>query len=128
MSAGRTRRSLTWRLSRLFLDVALANLIDGRAIAEEIHAETARRIAALKTRGVQPGLAFVRVGEDPASKVYVGMKERTSLRLGILSETKVLAANTSEPELLVLLDALNADARIHGILVQAPLPSHLGAA
>jgi len=107
--------------------VAPANLIDGRAIAEQIHAETAQRIAALKARGVQPGLAFVRVGEDPASKVYVGMKERTSNRLGILSETKVLPATTTEAELLAEVEALNTDTRIHGILVQAPLPSHIRA-
>ena len=55
----------------------MTNLIDGRAIAEQLHAETARRIMELKVRGVQPGLAFVRVGEDPASRVYVGMKETT---------------------------------------------------
>jgi methylenetetrahydrofolate dehydrogenase (NADP+)/methenyltetrahydrofolate cyclohydrolase len=108
--------------------MALANLIDGRAIAEQIHAETAQRIAHLKTRGIQPGLAFVRVGEDPASKVYVGMKERACARLGLFSETLVLPATTSEPELLARLQTLNADARIHGILVQAPVPSHLNAA
>ncbi|HEY2952809.1 MAG TPA: tetrahydrofolate dehydrogenase/cyclohydrolase catalytic domain-containing protein [Verrucomicrobiae bacterium] len=108
--------------------MALANLIDGRAIAEQIHAETAQRIAHLKTRGVQPGLAFVRVGDDPASKVYVAMKERACARLGLFSETLVLPASTSEPELLARLQKLNADARIHGILVQAPVPSHLNAA
>ena len=105
-----------------------SNLIDGRAIAEQIHAETAQRIAALKARGIQPGLAFVRVGEDPASKVYVGMKERTSGRLGIFSQTKVLSADAAEVEVLALLEKLNADPRIHGILVQAPLPSPICAA
>jgi len=108
--------------------VAPSNLIDGRAIAEQIHVETAQRIEALKERGARPGLAFVRVGEDPASKVYVGMKERACARLGIFSETKVLTAGTSESELLALLDKLNLDARIHGILVQAPLPSHISSA
>src|SRR6185503_15202463 len=108
--------------------MASANLIDGRAIAERVHLETAQRIAALKTRGIQPGLAFVRVGEDPASKVYVGMKERTSARLGILSATEVLPSTASESELLALLQKLNTDPRIHGILVQAPLPSHIRAA
>ena len=108
--------------------MALANLIDGRAIAEQIHVETAQRIARLKTRGIQPGLAFVRVGEDPASKVYVGMKERACARLGLFSETLVLPAATSEPELLARLQTLNAEARIHGILVQAPVPSHILAA
>lgn len=104
------------------------NLIDGRAIAEQIHSETAQRIAALKARGVQPGLAFVRVGEDPASKVYVGMKEKTSARLGIFSETHVLPESTTEAELLALLARLNADVRVHGILVQAPVPKHINAA
>ncbi len=108
--------------------MAFANLIDGRAIAEQIHAETAGRIDRLKIRGLQPGLAFVRVGEDPASKVYVGMKQRMSARLGIHSEVHVLPEATTEAELLALLDKLNADARIHGILVQAPVPSHIGAA
>jgi methylenetetrahydrofolate dehydrogenase (NADP+) / methenyltetrahydrofolate cyclohydrolase len=105
--------------------MAFANLIDGRAIAEEIHAETATRISALKDRGIQPGLMFVRVGDDPASKVYVGMKERTSRRLGIFSETQVLARNAGEAELLALIEKLNADPLIHGILVQAPLPPHI---
>jgi len=99
-----------------------ANLIDGRAIAEQIHAETSRRIAVLKQRGVQPGLAFVRVGEDPASQVYVGMKERMSARLGIASTTRVLPDGADEGDLLKLVARLNADPKIHGILVQAPLP------
>src|SRR6266404_5750370 len=102
-----------------------ANLIDGRAIAEQLHAETSRRIAALKSRGVQPGLAFVRVGEDPASKVYVGRKEKTCGELGMFSETRVLPEAATEAELLALLTQLNADARLHGILVQAPLPRQI---
>jgi methylenetetrahydrofolate dehydrogenase (NADP+)/methenyltetrahydrofolate cyclohydrolase len=100
-------------------------LIDGRAIAEQIHAETSQRVAALKSRGLEPKLVFVRVGEDPASKVYVGMKERTSARVGILSDTIVLPDATSENELITLLNRLNADASVHGILVQAPLPKHI---
>ena len=103
----------------------MTNLIDGRAIAEQIHTETAQRIAVLKTRGVQPGLAFVRVGEDPASRVYVGMKEKTSERLGISSTTSVLPEATTQAELLALIAQLNADASCHGILVQAPLPAHI---
>ncbi|HXT39137.1 MAG TPA: tetrahydrofolate dehydrogenase/cyclohydrolase catalytic domain-containing protein [Candidatus Angelobacter sp.] len=98
------------------------NLIDGRVIAEQIHAETSRRIAALKLRGVRPGLAFVRVGEDPASQVYVGMKERMGARLGIASFTHVLPETTPENDLLELVARLNEDPGIHGILVQAPLP------
>jgi methylenetetrahydrofolate dehydrogenase (NADP+)/methenyltetrahydrofolate cyclohydrolase len=105
-----------------------SNLIDGRAIAEQIHAETAHRVAALRARGVQPGLAFVRVGEDPASKVYVGMKERMSARLGLFSQTTVLPVETAESDLLALIERLNADPAIHGILVQAPLPSRIRAA
>jgi methylenetetrahydrofolate dehydrogenase (NADP+)/methenyltetrahydrofolate cyclohydrolase len=105
--------------------MAQSNLIDGRAIAAQIQGELAQRIAALKARGVQPGLAFVRVGEDPASKVYVGRKEKACTELGIFSETHVLPEATSEKDLLGLLDRLNADSRLHGILVQAPLPKHI---
>src|SRR5215475_10389550 len=101
------------------------NLIDGRAISAQILGELSARVSALKARGVQPGLAFVRVGEDPASKVYVGRKEKASADLGIVSETHVLAENTSEAELLALIGKLNSDARIHGILVQAPLPKQI---
>ena len=104
------------------------NLIDGRAIAEQLHTDTAQRIAALKSRGTRPGLAFVRVGEDPASRVYVGMKEKTCQRLGFYSETHVLPQATTQAELLALLDRLNTDSRIHGVLVQAPLPSHVNSA
>ena len=107
--------------------MSLANVIDGRAIAKQIQDELAPRISALKSRGVQPGLAFVRVGEDPPSKVYVGRKEKTSAQLGIASETHVLPETASEAELLALLARLNADTRIHGILVQAPLPPHIRA-
>jgi methylenetetrahydrofolate dehydrogenase (NADP+) / methenyltetrahydrofolate cyclohydrolase len=101
------------------------NLIEGRAIAGEILGELAVRVDALRSRGIQPGLAFVRVGEDPASKVYVGRKEKTSGELGIYSETHVLPEAASEAELLALLHKLNADERLHGILVQAPLPRHI---
>jgi methylenetetrahydrofolate dehydrogenase (NADP+)/methenyltetrahydrofolate cyclohydrolase len=104
------------------------NLIDGRAIAAQIQRELTARVAALKTRGVVPGLAFVRVGEDPASKVYVGRKEKACAELGILSETHVLSANTSTLDLLALIDRLNAAAHLHGILIQAPLPKHVSEA
>ena len=95
----------------------LANLIDGRAIAGQIQNETTQRITALKARGVQPGLAFVRIGEDPASKVYVGRKEKACADLEIYSETRVLPEATTESELLALLAKLNSDTRLHGILV-----------
>jgi methylenetetrahydrofolate dehydrogenase (NADP+)/methenyltetrahydrofolate cyclohydrolase len=100
------------------------NLIDGRAIAGEIHQETARRAALLKERGLRPCLVFIRVGEDPASRVYVGMKEKACAQLGLLSRTHVLPPTASQEELLALLANLNADASVHGILVQAPLPRH----
>jgi methylenetetrahydrofolate dehydrogenase (NADP+)/methenyltetrahydrofolate cyclohydrolase len=105
--------------------MAAGNLIDGRAIARQILEEAGQRIQALKSRGVQPGLAFVRVGEDPASRVYVGRKEKTCAELGIFSETHVLPETASEAELLALLARLNADSRLHGILVQAPLPRQI---
>ena len=103
----------------------VATILDGRAIAAQIQRELAGRIAALKTRGMSPGLAFVRVGEDPASKVYVGRKEKACAELGIFSETHVLPQHASENELLALLAKLNADSRLHGILVQAPLPKQI---
>lgn len=105
--------------------MAFDNLIDGRAISAQILGELGQRIAALKARDVQPGLAFVRVGEDPASKVYVGRKEKTCAQLGIFSETHVLPGTATESELLELLARLNADVRLHGILVQAPLPRQI---
>ncbi len=101
------------------------NVIDGRAIAAQIQREVAQRVVELNQRGVHPGLAFVRVGEDPASRVYVGRKEKTCAELGIFSETRVLPATAGESELLALLKKLNADSRLHGILVQAPLPKQI---
>jgi len=82
-------------------------------------------VAELKQRGVTPGLAFVRVGEDPASKVYVGRKEKACAELGIFSEMHVLPEQTSEQELLALISKLNSNPHLHGILVQAPLPKHI---
>jgi methylenetetrahydrofolate dehydrogenase (NADP+)/methenyltetrahydrofolate cyclohydrolase len=76
--------------SRKFIIPALDNVVDGRAIAAQIQRELAQRVAELKQRGVVPGLAFVRVGEDAASKVYVGRKEKACAELGIFSETHVL--------------------------------------
>ena len=103
-------------------------VIDGRAIAGAIQGELSRRIAVLRTRNIQPGLAFVRVGDDPASKVYVGRKEKACRDLEIHSETHVLAQETSQDQLLDLLNRLNSEPRLHGILVQAPLPPQIVAA
>jgi len=101
------------------------NLIDGRAISRQLLDELAERVKALEKRGIKPGLAFVRVGEDPASRVYVGRKEKACHDLGMHSETKVLPETTTEEVLLKLLVQLNADPQIHGILVQAPLPRQI---
>jgi methylenetetrahydrofolate dehydrogenase (NADP+)/methenyltetrahydrofolate cyclohydrolase len=104
------------------------NVIDGRAIAAKVLGALPQSIAELKQRGVTPGLAFVRVGEDPASKVYVGRKEKTCAELGIYSETRVLSINCGESMLLDLIDSLNQDSKFHGILVQAPLPKDISEA
>jgi len=101
------------------------NLIDGRAMAEEIHQETSGRVTQLNARSVQPCLVFVRVGEDPASRDYVSMKEKTCARLGISSRTEVLAENATECALIKLVTQLNDDPDVHGILVQAPLPKQI---
>ena len=106
--------------------MAGAELIDGKAIAATLQAELRQRITALSAKGVQAGLAFVRVGEDPASKVYVGRKEKACADLGIRSETHVLKESESEETLLALIARLNADRGFHGILVQAPLPNPVG--
>src|SRR5271168_2373449 len=114
--------------SQKFISPLPDNVVDGRAIAAQIQRELASRVVELKKRGTHPGLAFVRVGEDAASKVYVGRKEKACAELGILSETHVLPEKTSESELLALIEKLNADSRLHGILVQAPLPGHISEA
>lgn len=102
-----------------------AELIDGKAIASQIHEQTAARVVQLKGRGIQPHIVFVRVGEDPASQAYVGMKDKMGKQLGLLTTTKIFAESTTEKELLTFIDQLNADRSVHGILVQAPLPSHI---
>lgn len=103
-----------------------AQIISGTEIAKQIREELRQEIAELKEKhNLIPGLATVLVGEDPASQVYVGQKEKTSLALGIYSERHDLAADTSEEELLSLIDKLNNDQKIHGILVQLPLPKRI---
>jgi len=103
-----------------------AQIISGRDIASEIKEELKQEIAELKQKhNLVPGLATVLVGENPASQIYVGQKEKTSLALGIYSERHDLPADTSETKLLALVDKLNKDPKIHGILVQLPLPGHI---
>jgi methylenetetrahydrofolate dehydrogenase (NADP+)/methenyltetrahydrofolate cyclohydrolase len=103
----------------------MATVIDGKAIAAKIRGELTAEVAALKVQGVTPGLAVVLVGEDPASKVYVSMKEKACADVGIFSDEHKLSVDTTEAELLALIDRLNSDARIHGILVQLPLPKQI---
>lgn len=102
-----------------------ARIIDGKAIAEQINAETRAETQRLKARGITPGLAVVLVGDDPASKVYVANKEKMAADLGFHSVLKRLPADTGEGDLLALISDLNFDPKIHGILVQSPLPKHL---
>lgn len=110
-------------------DPARATLIDGKAFAaglvDRVAAASARLEAA---HGVKPGLAVVIVGEDPASQVYVRNKGETTLRAGMRSDTHRLPESTTQAELLALIAMLNADAGIHGVLVQLPLPGHIDAA
>jgi methylenetetrahydrofolate dehydrogenase (NADP+)/methenyltetrahydrofolate cyclohydrolase len=102
-----------------------AKLIDGKALSASLQDALAQRTAALTARGHQPGLAVVLVGDDPASAVYTRNKVRTCEALGIHSVYERHDATLTEAELLARIDALNADPRIHGILVQMPLPRHI---
>ncbi|MCJ7616633.1 MAG: bifunctional 5,10-methylene-tetrahydrofolate dehydrogenase/5,10-methylene-tetrahydrofolate cyclohydrolase, partial [Desulfobacterales bacterium] len=103
-----------------------AKIISGTEIAKEIREELKKEVAELKEKhGLIPGLATVLVGDDPASKVYVGQKEKSCNNLGIYSKMINLPADASEEDLLKLVDELNNDSSIHGILVQLPLPKHI---
>ncbi len=105
-----------------------AKLIKGTEISKQIREEIAREIEELKKEhGVTPGLATILVGEDPGSKVYVGQKEKACNKLGIYSERTDLPADTSEADLVELVKKLNDNPKIHGILVQLPLPKHIDA-
>jgi methylenetetrahydrofolate dehydrogenase (NADP+)/methenyltetrahydrofolate cyclohydrolase len=104
-----------------------ADLIDGVAIAKRVRARVAEDAAALKARGIVPGLTVVLVGEDPASAVYVASKEKACKEAGMNGETIRLAAVTPEADLLEVIDRLNADRAVHGILVQMPVPRHIDA-
>ncbi|MBC7790550.1 MAG: bifunctional methylenetetrahydrofolate dehydrogenase/methenyltetrahydrofolate cyclohydrolase FolD [Anaerolineae bacterium] len=104
-----------------------AEVIDGAAIARTIREEVARDVAALSVRGMQPGLAVVLVGDDPASTVYVRNKDKACTGAGMHGVTVRLPASISQQQLLSQVDDLNADPAIHGFLVQMPLPRHLDA-
>lgn len=103
-----------------------AQLIDGKAVATQIRQEIKRRVETRLAEGRRrPGLAVVLVGEDPASKIYVGSKRRACEEVGFLSRAHDLPADIGQAQLLALIDELNADPRIDGILVQLPLPAHI---
>ena len=100
-------------------------IIDGKEVAQKIREGLAAEIAELKAQGKTPGLAVVLVGEDPASQVYVGSKVKACAELGLYSQKWELPADTTQEELVKLIHQLNADDRIHGILVQSPPPPHI---
>lgn len=103
----------------------MAEIINGKAISAAVKERIAAEVAELKNKGVTPGLAVIIVGNDPASKVYVGSKERTCIELGMYSEKYELPESTTNEELLALVKKLNGNDKIHGILCQLPLPKHL---
>ncbi len=102
-----------------------AQIIDGKQVAADMREELKAKGAKLKEQGIVPGLAVVLVGEDPASKSYVTAKERACEETGIYSDDNRLSAECSQEELMALVDKLNKDPKINGILVQLPLPKHL---
>ena len=102
-----------------------AQLLDGKLMSDELRVRIAERVAALKEKGVTPGLAVILVGEDPASQIYVRNKEKGCEQVGMHSVAIRLPVETTQAELEGHIRALNADASIHGILVQLPLPKHL---
>lgn len=102
-----------------------AQIIDGKSIAQQVRAEWKLRADSLIARGITPGMAVIIVGDDPASKVYVANKVKTCAQLGLYSIHVELPADTTEAALLAEVEALNIDPKIHGILVQLPLPKHL---
>ncbi len=103
----------------------MAKIIDGKAVSAAVRSKIAEETAELKKQGIVPGLAVVIVGDDPASRVYVNNKKKACAEVGFLSEEYALPAETTQEELLALVDRLNHRDDIHGILVQLPLPKHL---
>jgi methylenetetrahydrofolate dehydrogenase (NADP+)/methenyltetrahydrofolate cyclohydrolase len=102
-----------------------AKIIDGKALAKSLRLKFRDRVAALREKGVQPGLAVILVGENPASKVYVGNKVKACEECGVVSFHHALPADTAEADVLALIRKLNGDPAVHGILVQLPLPPHI---
>jgi methylenetetrahydrofolate dehydrogenase (NADP+)/methenyltetrahydrofolate cyclohydrolase len=102
-----------------------ATIIDGKQVASDIRAELKQQVAELKKQGIVPGLGVILVGDDPASRSYVTAKERACAEIGLHSDDNRLPADTSQEELLALIEKLNHDPKINGILVQLPLPKHI---
>ncbi len=102
-----------------------AKILDGKAASAAIRAELTERVAALKSKGVTPGIATVLVGADPASQLYVGMKHRQSEAIGMNSIQRELPADATQADVEALIDELNVDPACHGYIVQLPLPKHL---
>jgi methylenetetrahydrofolate dehydrogenase (NADP+)/methenyltetrahydrofolate cyclohydrolase len=102
-----------------------ADIIDGKAIAGQVRADVAERVAALKARGVEAGLAAVMVGDDPASHIYIGAKQKACAEVGMYSEKVEMPASASQDEVLAQIARLNADPKISGIIVQLPVPDHI---
>lgn len=102
----------------------MVELIDGKQLAKQLNEETATRVAALKKRGITPGIAVILVGDDPASAIYTRNKHRKAEKLGMKSVLKTFPADASQEEVMVCVQELNNDPSIHAILVQSPLPKH----
>ena len=104
---------------------SVARVIDGKAVGQKVRDEVKARVAELKARGIEPGLATVLVGDDPASAIYVRMKHKACLEAGMKSFGIELPASTTEAQVLEVVDGLNARSDVHGILVQLPVPQHI---
>lgn len=102
----------------------MVELIDGKQLAKQLNEETATRVAALKKRGITPGIAVILVGDDPASAIYTRNKHRKAEKLGMKSVLKTFPADASQEEVMACVQELNNDPSIHAILVQSPLPKH----
>ena len=103
----------------------MAQIIDGKAISAQIKNELKEEIVKLKDKGINPGLAVIIVGNDPASRIYVNLKKKDCAELGILSKEYALPEETTQEELLKLIDQLNNDVSVNGILVQLPVPKQI---
>ena len=103
----------------------MSRIIDGKRISAEVKEKVKNEVACLKEKGITVGLAVIIVGDDPASKIYVANKKKACEALGIISEEYIMPESTKTEELISLIDTLNAEKSINGILCQLPLPSHI---